>query len=73
MLLQACLGLSIDGWHGEIHVDRPALPIGVDRLRLRRLPLGRNRVDLTFQRVGEGVVCVAEGRGRSAVRIVASD
>jgi glycogen debranching enzyme len=73
MLLQACLGLSIDGWRGEIQVDRPMLPIGVDRLRLHRLPVGRNRVDLTFQRVGEGVVCVSEGRSRSAVRIVAQD
>lgn len=73
MLLQASLGIGIDGWRGEIHVDRPALPIGVDRLRVRRLPVGRNRVDLTFQRVGDGVVCIAEGRSRSAVRIVAGD
>ena len=26
MMLQACLGLSIDGWRGEIHIDRPRLP-----------------------------------------------
>ena len=37
MLLQACLGLRVDGWRGEIHVDRPRLPIGIDRLTIRHL------------------------------------
>ena len=73
MMLQSCLGVSIDGWRGEIHVDRPALPLGVERLRVRRLLVGRNRIDMTFQRVGDGVVCLAEGRSRSAVKIVAQD
>jgi glycogen debranching enzyme len=73
MLLQACLGLTIDGWRGEVLVDRPALPIGVERLRVRQLPVGRNRIDLTFQRVGDEVVCISEGKTRSAVKIIAGD
>jgi glycogen debranching enzyme len=73
MLVQACLGLSIDGWRGEIHVDRPVLPTGVDCLRVRRLQVGPNRIDLAFQRIGAEVVCFAEGRGRSAVKIVAEN
>ena len=40
MLMQACLGLEIDGWHGEIHVNRPRLPIGIDHLTIRRLGVG---------------------------------
>jgi hypothetical protein len=28
MILQACLGLKIDGWRGEIHVQQSQLPIG---------------------------------------------
>ena len=32
MLMQACLGLEIDGLDGEIHVNRPRLPIGIDQL-----------------------------------------
>ncbi|TIP79269.1 MAG: amylo-alpha-1,6-glucosidase, partial [Mesorhizobium sp.] len=49
MLMQACLGLEIDGWDGEIHVTRPRLPIGIDTLTLRHLGVGTRKVDLTFQ------------------------
>jgi len=56
MLLQACLGVSIDGWRGEVHVERPRLPPGIDHLSIRGIPLGASRVDLSFQRVGERVV-----------------
>ena len=64
MVLQACLGLTIDGWRGEIHVDRPRLPIGIDRLSVRGLPLGADRVDLNFQRVGDRVVAFPTDRGQ---------
>jgi hypothetical protein len=62
MMLQACLGLRIDGWRGEIRVDRPRLPVGIDRLTLRRLTVGEAEVDLTFQRVGARVAVYPEGR-----------
>jgi glycogen debranching enzyme len=55
MLLQACLGVRIDGWRGEIHVRQPRLPIGVDHLTVRRIAVGDAHVDLTFQRVGDRV------------------
>ena len=70
MLLQACLGLSIDGWGGEIHVDRPRLPIGIDRLTIRRLAVGSAMVDLTFQRVGDRVAAFAEGQDPSPVPLL---
>lgn len=56
MLMQACLGLEIDGFRGEIHVNRPRLPIGIDHLTIRRLEVGEAAVDLSFQRVGDRVV-----------------
>ena len=70
MLLQACLGLRIDGWRGEIHVDRPRLPIGIDRLTVRHLAVGEIRVDLTFQRVGERVAVYSEGGDPSPVPLL---
>jgi glycogen debranching enzyme len=63
MVLQACLGLRIDGWRGEIHVERPQLPMGVDRLTIRHLPVAGVSVDLTFQRLGDRVVVFSEGQG----------
>ena len=50
MLLEACLGLVIDGWNERIRLDRPILPEGVDRLTLTGLAVGRRVVDLTLSR-----------------------
>lgn len=55
MLMQACLGLQIDGGTNEIHVTQPRLPIGIDNLVIRHLSVGHVAVDLTFQRVGDRV------------------
>ncbi|HEY6633756.1 MAG TPA: amylo-alpha-1,6-glucosidase [Rhizobiaceae bacterium] len=57
MLLQACLGIRVDGWAGEIVVDRPRLPIGIDSLTVRRLSVGQVAVDVHFHRVGDRVAC----------------
>lgn len=69
MLLQACLGLKVDGWRGEIQIDRPRLPSGVNRLSLRRLVVGQEKVDLTFEHMGERVVAFADGVDQSGVTI----
>jgi glycogen debranching enzyme len=53
MLLEACLGLSIDGWNERIRLDQPQLPQGVDRLTLTDLAVGRRLVNLTLSRTGE--------------------
>jgi glycogen debranching enzyme/glycosyltransferase involved in cell wall biosynthesis len=60
MLVQACLGLSVDGWKGRVIVDRPTLPIGIDTLTVRRLRVGEAEVDVLFQRAGDHVVCHLE-------------
>jgi glycogen debranching enzyme len=71
MVLQACLGFTIDGWRGEIHVDRPRLPVEINRLSLCGLPIGKARVDLVFQRMGDRVVAFPDGREQDAVRVLA--
>jgi glycogen debranching enzyme len=71
MVLQACLGLRIDGARAEIHVDRPHLPQDVDRISIHRILVGQEYVDLTFERMGSRVVAFADGPGRHAVAIKA--
>ncbi|HEX6978734.1 MAG TPA: amylo-alpha-1,6-glucosidase [Alphaproteobacteria bacterium] len=61
MLLQAGLGLQVDGMRGEIHIRRPALPSSIDRLHVRGLAVGNGHVDLVFQRVGRRVVALPDG------------
>jgi glycogen debranching enzyme len=63
MMLQACLGLRIDSWRREVHVHHPELPIGVDRLTIRRLLVADTAVDLTFQRLEDRVVAFSESHG----------
>jgi glycogen debranching enzyme len=67
MLLQACLGVDVDGWRSEILVDRPQLPLGVDQVALRGLAVGPRTVDVVFQRVGDHVVAFTEGPDADAV------
>jgi glycogen debranching enzyme len=59
MLLQASLGLSIDGWAGRVRLHQPRLPQGVDRLSLTGLDLGRRTVDLVLSRAGEDSAPIA--------------
>ncbi len=70
MLLQACLGITVDGARGEIHIDRPRLPNGIDRLTLFHLAVGDVTVDLSFQRIGDRVTAFPEGQGASPVPII---
>ena len=67
MMLQACLGISVDGWNNEVHVLRPQLPPGIEQVALRGLDVGPYRVDLVFRRFGSRVVAFAEGADADAV------
>jgi glycogen debranching enzyme len=62
MILQACLGIRVLGDRGEIHIERPELPLGLNRLEIDGLAVGRNTVDIVFQRVGERVVVCSPDR-----------
>ena len=50
LLLQAALGLSVDGWRGTIIFDRMASPQDIDRLEIRGLQIRDVRVDLIINR-----------------------
>ena len=67
LLLQACLGVDIDGARGEIEVHRPQLPAGVDEIRVLGVEVGGERVDLLFRRTGGRVGMFVEGRGAGKV------
>jgi len=60
MLLQACLGVRIDGRRREVHADHPSLPGGLESLSVVDLSVGDATVALMFKRVDEDVVVVPE-------------
>lgn len=51
LLMQSCLGLTIDAFAHRIEIDRPTLPPGIDRLVISDLRIGESVVDLSFDRV----------------------
>jgi glycogen debranching enzyme len=50
MLLQACLGATIDARRNRIVFQHPRLPPGLDRLSIRNLQVGQASADLVLQR-----------------------
>jgi glycogen debranching enzyme len=60
-LLQASLGLTVNGWRGELHLRAPRLPVGISELRLDRMPIGDRPVDVLFREAGDRVM-VLPGR-----------
>jgi len=50
MLIQACLGLSIDAPAKQLHFLSPVLPSGVDEIRVQRLCIGDAQIDFVARR-----------------------
>jgi len=71
MLLQAILGVRIDGQRKEVHIERPLLPIGIESLGIRDLPVADTRIDLQFHRIGNEVVAVPHRHIAGGVRVLA--
>jgi len=67
MILEACLGITIDAERQEVRIDRPQLPDGIDWLEIGELRVGDKTVSITFRRVGGQVVPSIEGD----IRVVA--
>jgi glycogen debranching enzyme len=67
LLLQSCLGLSIDGGRGEVHVQAPQLPAGIDQVTIRKLSVGPHHVDLAFRRYNGRIGAFLEGPDAHAV------
>jgi glycogen debranching enzyme len=55
MVLQACLGLSIDARESRIELCHTALPPALQRVEIRNLKVGPASVDLAFERYAEMV------------------
>jgi glycogen debranching enzyme len=53
LLLQACLGLTVNAPERQIVFRKAVLPPGVDEIEIRRLEVGSAIVDLAVRRVGE--------------------
>jgi glycogen debranching enzyme len=71
LLLQACLGIEVDGERREVHVTRPTLPIDVSSLSIRGLPVCDTAIDLEFHRIGSEVVVVPSQHVDNGVRVLA--
>jgi glycogen debranching enzyme len=70
LVLQACLGLTIDGAASTITFDKPSLPDGIPHLWIKGLSVGDASTDLFFDRRGESVrVEVIDKKGELDVLI----
>jgi len=71
LLIQSCLGLTVQGAQGRVVFNRPALPDGIPQLSIRGLRVGEASVDLLFERQVDTVrVQVLEKQGE--VEVVAT-
>jgi glycogen debranching enzyme len=71
MLLQACLGLSMDGSEKSLIFDRPYLPEGIPQLWIKNLRFERGRADLFLDRhAGTVRVEVVEKQGDMKVLVI---
>ena len=70
MMLQACLGLSIDADRREVRLVRPSLPPGVDQLSLTGLGVGGASVDIDFQRLGGRMAAIPGPSSDRSVSVV---
>jgi glycogen debranching enzyme len=50
LLLQSCLGLTIDAQRAQIRFNRPVLPASLKRIQLRNLRVGGVSIDLSINR-----------------------
>ena len=68
MLLQACLGMDIDARDSTFRIANAKLPPFLDHLELGNIAIGDARLDVRFQRDGDGVeIDVLERRGSVSV------
>ncbi len=55
LLLQGCMGLSIDAERNQVRFAYPALPTFLDQIAIRNLRVGPHRVDLVLKRYEQDV------------------
>ncbi len=62
IILEGCLGISIQSDRGRITFDRPFLPEGIPQLSIRNLRCGKVLVDLFLERRNDSVLVHHEGK-----------
>lgn len=71
LLLQACLGMTIDAPRGRVRFDNPLLPDFIELMNVRGLKVGPSSLDLMFQRRDKDVsVNVVSRKGPVEVIVV---
>lgn len=70
LLVQAALGLGIDGWTDCVTFDRMILPQGVNRLDIRKLRVRNGWIDLTIIRDHSGTAVKMIGKQGTAEIVV---
>jgi glycogen debranching enzyme len=69
MLLQACLGLQVDGPRKEVRIEQPLLPNGIEAIHLTDVAVGEARIDLNFERMQQQVIVAPARDTRSGVQV----
>jgi glycogen debranching enzyme len=70
-LLQACLGMHVDGRERRVLFKHPRLPALLDWIRIRHLAVGDAWLDLLFRRHGDDVaVNVLSREGNADIQVV---
>jgi hypothetical protein len=62
MLIEACLGISIDAGKRLLTLDHPLLPASIDELHVRGVAVHDAHVDLVVRRQSGGVGVAVERR-----------
>lgn len=74
LMLEACLGLAIDGMRRQVRFHRPVMPAALDWIRLDNLHVGPSRVDILLARDDSRVtIDVLDSRGSGEVTVSKSD
>lgn len=69
MLLQSCLGMTVNGIERRVNFTHPALPEWLQKLRIKNLRVGKSTVDLELHRLSQ-VVGVDVTRRDSDVEVI---
>jgi glycogen debranching enzyme len=69
LLLEACLGVSIDAQRKQLVLAHPALPDAIDEISIQHLSIGAASVDLTVSRF-RGAVGVSVERRQGDVEVI---
>lgn len=71
LLLQSCLGLSIDGPKAQVRFSHPVLPEFLQKVQIKNLEVGKASVDLSLERHERDVgINITRKEGRVNVEVV---